>query len=420
MTKKTNRAMRRKLSAPQPKLEIQQGKIHVVNLASYTRPEINERYNQDWIEYGDDNNYFQYLIDRYNGSPTNNAAINGIAEMVYGKGLDAVDSIDKPEEYKELKELFTKDCMKKICYDYKMMGQAALQIIYSKDRSKIVQVEHIPVETLRAEKVNNQGIIKHYYYAKDWSEIKGSKVPKRIPAFGTSNAGLEILYIKPYRAGFYYYSPVDYQGGLQYAELEEEIANYHINNIQNGLAPSMLINFNNGVPTEEQREMIERSIQEKFSGSSNAGRFILAFNDSKDLAASIEPVILSDAHEQYRFLSDESMRKVMVSHRIVSPMLVGIKDNTGLGNNAEELQTASILMDNTVIRPMQVTILDELEKILDYNGIELDIYFKTLQPLEFTDLTNAITDAEVEKETGIKKEDQEPEQEVEQPENIEE
>jgi hypothetical protein len=420
MTKKTNRAMRRKLNAPQPKLEIQQGKIHVVNLSSYTRPEINERYNQDWIEYGDDNNYFQYLIDRYNGSPTNNAAINGIAEMVYGKGLDAVDSIDKPEEYKELKELFTKDCMKKICYDYKMMGQAALQIIYSKDRSKIVQVEHIPVETLRAEKVDNQGIIKHYYYAKDWSEIKGSKVPKKIPAFGTSNAGLEILYIKPYRAGFYYYSPVDYQGGLQYAELEEEIANYHINNIQNGLAPSMLINFNNGVPTEEQREMIERSIHEKFSGSSNAGRFILAFNDSKDLAASIEPVILSDAHEQYRFLSDESMRKVMVSHRIVSPMLVGIKDNTGLGNNAEELQTASILMDNTVIRPMQVTILDELEKILDYNGIELDIYFKTLQPLEFTDLTNAITDAEVEKETGIKKEDQEPEKEVEQPENTEE
>jgi len=420
MTKKSNRAMRKRLSAPKPKLEIQQGKIHVVNLSSYTRPEISERYNQEWIEYGDDNNYFQYLIDRYNGSPTNNAAINGIAEMIYGKGLDAVDSIDKPNEYMELKELFTKDCMKKICYDYKMMGQAALQIIYSKDRSKIVQVEHIPVEMLRAEKVDNKGVIRAYYYAKDWSEIKGNKKPKRIPAFGTSSSGLEILYIKPYRAGFYYYSPVDYQGGLQYAELEEEIANYHINNIQNGLAPSMLINFNNGVPTEEQRELIERSIHEKFSGSSNAGRFILAFNDSKDLAASIEPVILSDAHEQYKFLSDESMRKVMVSHRIVSPMLVGIKDTTGLGNNAEELQTASILMDNTVIRPMQVTILDELEKILDYNGIELDIYFKTLQPLEFTDLTNAITDAEVEKETGIKKDDVEPEQEIEQPENIEE
>ena len=102
----------------------------------------------------------------------------------------------------------------------------------------------------------------------------------------------------------------------------------------------------------------------------------------------------------------------MVSHRIVSPMLVGIKDNTGLGNNAEELQTASILMDNTVIRPMQVTIIDELQKILEYNNIDLDLYFKTLQPLEFTDLTNAISEAEVEKETGVKKDDIEREEEI--------
>ena len=405
MRKVNKMAKKRYTTKPLPKAE--KGKIHIVNMSSYTRPEIKEQYNRDWVEYGEDNNYFNYLIDRYNGSATNNAAINGIAEMIYGKGLEAVDSKENEKDYKEMKELFTKDCMKKICYDYKMMGQAALQIIYSKDRKKIVQVEHIPVETLRAEKANNKGQIQAYYYAKDWSEITSKLNPKRIPAFGTSNAGLEILYIKPYRAGFYYYSPVDYQGGLQYAELEEEIANYHINNIQNGLAPSMLINFNNGVPTEEQRSFIEQNIQEKFSGSSNAGRFILAFNDSKELSASIEPVILSDAHEQYKFLSDESMRKVMVSHRIVSPMLVGIKDNTGLGNNAEELQTASLLMDNTVIRPMQVTILDELERVLMYNGIELDIYFKTLQPLEFTDLTNAITDAEIEKETGIKKEDSE-------------
>ena len=392
------------------KLNKGNGEIHVVNLNSYTRPEIIEQYNKDYVEYGEDNDYFQYLIDRYNGSPTNNAAINGISEMIYGKGIEAVESEDKPEAYKQMKELFKKHIMKRICYDYKMMGQAALQIIYSKDRSKIVQVEHIAVEALSAEKAGKDGLVKAYYYAKDWKEVKSNTKVRRIPAFGMSNSGLEILYIRPYKAGFYYYAPVDYQGGLQYAELEEEIANYHINNIQNGLAPSMLINFNNGVPPDDQRERIEHRIKEKFSGSSNAGRFILAFNDSKELAANIEPVILSDAHEQYKFLSDESMRKVMVSHRIVSPMLVGIKDNTGLGNNAEELQTASILMDNTVIRPMQVTILDELEKILEYNDIELDIYFKTLQPLEFTDLTNALTDAEVEKETGIKKEEEQEEQ----------
>ena len=384
--------------------------IHVVNLSSYTAPKIVENKREDWVEYGEDNDYFSYLIDRYNGSPTNNAAINGIAEMIYGRGLDATDGASNSEAYSQMKELFKKDCVKKVCYDYKMMGQAALQIIYTKDRSKIAQIEHMPIETLRAEKNGGEGEIQAYYYAPDWSEVKKTNPPKRIPAFGTSDSPIEILYIQPYRAGFYYYSPVDYQGGLQYAELEEEIANYHISNIQNGLSPSMLINFNNGTPDREQRDAIERAIYEKFSGSSNAGKFILAFNDSKDLAATIEPVILNDAHQQYQFLSDESMKKVMVSHRIVSPMLVGIKDNSGLGNNADELQTASLLMDNTVIRPMQVTILDEFERILDYNGINLDIYFKTLQPLEFTDLTNAMNDSEIEKETGVKKEDVEQEQ----------
>jgi hypothetical protein len=360
----------------------EEGKIHIVQLGSYSRPEIKEYYNDDFVAYGEDNDYFTYLIDRYNGSPTNNAAINGISEMIYGRGLDATDSKENDADYKEMKELLKKDVIKRITHDYKMMGQAALQVIYTKDRSKIAQVEHIPVETLRAEKCNSKGEIEAYYYHSDWSTASTGDKLTKIPAFGFSNAAIEILYIKPYRAGYKYYSPVDYQGGLQYAELEEEIANYHINNIQNGLSPSMLINFNNGTPDAEQRDAIENSIINKFSGSSNAGRFILAFNDSKELAATIEPVQLSDAHQQYQFLSDESMRKVMVSHRIVSPMLVGIKDTSGLGNNAEELQTASVLMDNTVIRPMQVTILDELEKILEYNGINLDIYFKTLQPTE--------------------------------------
>ena len=135
------------------------GQVHVVGLSSYTRPEVKEVYNRDWISYGDDNNYFQYLIDRYNGSPTNNAAINGIAEMIYGKGLDAVESKEKASEYEEMKSLLTKKVIKKICYDYKMMGQAAIQVIYSKDRKKIAQIEHIPVETLRAEKCDENGDI---------------------------------------------------------------------------------------------------------------------------------------------------------------------------------------------------------------------------------------------------------------------
>ena len=164
----------------------------------------------------------------------------------------------------------------------------------------------------------------------------------------------------------------------------------------------MLINFNNGTPNAEERQMLENRIYQKFSGSSNAGKFILAFNDNAESQATIEPIQLSDAHNQYQFLSDESSKKIMVAHRVVSPMLLGIKDSTGLGNNADELKTASILMDNTVIRPFQHLLIDAFDEILAFNNISLKLYFKTLQPLEFTDLENVEDEETKEEETGVK------------------
>ena len=377
-------------------------KLHAINLASYTKPQIIEKKNRDWVEYGADNNYYQYLIDRYNGSPTNNAIINAISDLIYGKGIDATDSNKKPEDYAKMRSLIHDDCLQKVAGDLKLMGQAAFQIIYTKSGRQVAQVEHMPIQTLRAEKMGEEGDIEGYYYCADWSKLKPNEKPERYAAFGTSNDAIEILVIRPYKAGFYYYSPVDYQGGIPYAELEEEVANYHINNIKNGLSPSMMINFNNGVPDEEERMEIERKIREKFSGSSNAGNFILAFNESKELAATIDAVPLSDAPAQYEFLSGEAMQKLMVAHRVTSPMLLGIKDNTGLGNNAEEIETATLLFDNTVIRPFQNMIIKAIEQILSVNGISLDLYFKTLQPLEFTDRSAAVTKEETEKETGEK------------------
>ena len=377
-------------------------KVNFLQLSTYTTPEVREVNNQDWIQYGADNNYFQFLIDRYNGSATNNALINGISQMIVGRYLDATDSNRKPEEYAQMKSMISEDMQMKLASDLKLMGQCAIQVIYSQDRLRIAQVEHVPIETLRAEKCNEEGEIPAYYYFYDWEEFQQGDELERIPVFGSSNSEMEILYIKPYRAGFKYYSPVDYQGGIQYAELEEEIANYHLNNIMNGLAPSMLINFNNGTPTEEERNIIEQKIAAKYQGTSNAGRYILAFNDSADSAATMEAVQLSDAPQQYEFLSTESMKKIMVAHRVTSPILFGIKDMTGFGNNAEEIVTASTLMDNTVIRPFQQLLLNAFDDILAYNKIVLNLYFKTLQPLEFNDLTNATNKEQIEEETGQK------------------
>jgi len=376
--------------------------LRVLNLSTYTSPKIKETKTDNFVSYGEDNNYFQFLIDRYNGSATNNAIINGMSEMIFGRGLDATDSNRKPEAYAQMITLFHDDCVRRLSSDLKLMGQCAMQVIYSKDRKTIARVEHIPVETLRAEKCNEKGEIEAYYMHPDWANYKKNDTLKRIEAFGYGNEAIQIYYVKPYKAGYKYYSPVDYQGGIQYAELEEEISNYHINNIMNGLAPSMLINFNNGTPDPEQRQLIENRIYQKFSGSSNSGKFILSFNDDANTAASIEPIQLSDAHNQYQFLSDESMRKIMVAHRVVSPMLLGVKDSSGLGNNADELKTASLLMDNTVIRPFQTLLINAFDDILAYNDISLNLYFKTLQPLEFKDLSNVVDAETREEETGVK------------------
>jgi hypothetical protein len=380
-------------------------KVSFVNLSTYTSPEIVESNNKEWVGFGDNNSYFNYLIDRYNGSATNNAVINSVSQMIYGKGLDATNSAKKPEQYARMISLFKKEDVRRLAYDLKLSGQCAIQVVYSSDRKSIVKVEHLPIETLCPEKIaDGAREVQAYYYHPNWAEKKTSDEPKRIPAFGVSKspAPLEILYIKPYKAGMYYFSTPDYQGGLQYAELEEEISNYHINNIMNGLAPSMLINFNNGTPSEQAQREIEASVARKFSGSSNAGSFILAFNDNKESSADITPVQLSDAASQYEFLSGESQKKIMVSHRIVSPRLLGVNDSSGFGNNADELETASILMQNTVIVPFQEMLIDAFDKILAFNGISLKLYFKTLQPLQFIDLENVHSEETREEETGVK------------------
>ena len=379
-------------------MEDNKNSIRFVQMSNYTSPVVKEVKSKEWVEYGENNLYFEHLIDRYNGSPTNNACINGISQMIFGRGLDAINS--SIDDYTEFKMLINDEDVQKISSDLKLLGNAAIQVVYNIDHTRILEVEHFPVETLRAGKANDEGVIEHYYYFPDWSKIKRTDKPTPICAFGTSTSGNEILYIKPYKAGFYYYAPPDYQGGLQYSELEEEISNYHLNNILNGLAPSMLINFNNGIPDEDMQATIEADVQRKYGGTSNAGRFILAFNDKPEEKATIEAIQLSDAHNQYQFLSDESMRKIIISHRVVSPMLLGIKDQTGFGNNAEELKTASILMDNVVIRPFQDLIIKAINKILAFNKVNLNLYFKTLQPLEFTDLENATTKEQIVEETG--------------------
>ena len=375
--------------------------LHIVNLSSYNRPKVQEDKRKKWVAYGDNNNYYQYLIDLYTNSTTNNAIINGVSNMIYGKGIDALDSSTKTDEYAALRSIFHDKCLKKVSLDLKMLGEASFQVLY-KD-GKVVKAEHFPRQTLRAEKCNDDGEVEAYYYHPNWEKAKPSDKPKRIAAFGFGNGKEpEVEIIKKYVSGYDYYCPVDYQGGLAYAELESEVADYLINDVKNGFSGTKVVNFNNGVPDREKQLSIKNDVMHKLTGA-RGEKVIIAFNNNAESKTTIDDVPLNDAPAHYEYLANECSTKLMVAHRVTSPLLLGIRDGSnGLGNNADEIRTASLLFQNVTIKPYQDLIIDSIDQILAVNGISLKLYFKTLQPLEFIETDNAITDEAREEETGVK------------------
>jgi hypothetical protein len=355
--------------------------ISIVNLSAYTSPVIQENKKGDYIEYGSDNNYFQYLIDRYLHSATNGAIITGIANMIYGKGLDALDSNKKPNEYAQMKSIIKDSDLRKIALERKLLGMASLQVVMEKKQVK--QVLHFPMNTLRAGKCNDKGQIETWYYHHDWMNKKPSEEVKRIPAFGFGNGNeVEIYVIKPYVSGFDYYPPIDYSGALPYAYLEENIADYQINDVQNGFSGSKVINFNNGIPSEEMRDTMKRDVMAKLTGA-RGEKVIIAFNANAESKTTVEDLPLNDAPAHYEYLSKECFDKLIVGHRVTSPMLLGIREsNSGLSSNADEIETSTLMFLNLVIKPYQNEIITAIDTILAVNNISLDLRFIRLQPLD--------------------------------------
>lgn len=370
--------------------------IQVIQLAEYKQPIIKENNREEWVEYGESNDFFDWLIERHKKSTTNNAIINTITRLIYGKGLTALDANSKPNEYAQLITLISSDDVRKNLGELKLLGQCAIQVHYNKKRDRIIKAFHIPVNLLRAEKCNKDGEITGYYYSDNWQDVKKFQ-PKRLDAFGYGSGEIEILYVKPYSVGMKYYSNVDYQGALPYCTLEEEISDYLINLTQRRFTPTLLMNFNNGTGTPEQQDEVHRSIKNKFTGSKGEP-YILSFNKNKDSAATIDSIQLDNAPEHYSFLSEECLRKIMLGHQVTSPLIFGIATTTGFSSNADELKNSLTIFDNLVIKPFQDLYLDAIEKILAFNGITLKLSFESLNPFE--DRSAKVEDANT-KETTL-------------------
>ena len=372
--------------------------IDVINLAQYEAPQIVESKQKEWVTFGENNSYFQFLIDRYRKSATNMSIINNVTRLMYGKGLGVIDASRKPSEYAQAMSIFNKDCMRKLCFDLKTLGQCAIQVHYSDDHKKILKAFHMDMNLVAMEKCDEYGKINGYYYSDNWSDIKKFP-PKRFPAFETSKEKVEILCVKPYAVGMKYFATPDYVAGTAYALLEEEISDYLINEVQNGFSGTKVVNFNNGQPDIETQNLLQSQIKQKLTGSKGQ-RVIVGFNNNKETATTVDDIPLNDAPDHYQFLATECEKKIMVSHSITSGLLLGLGSTNGFGSNADELKNAFVLFDNMVIRPLQQLLIDALEQILNYNGNSAKLFFKTLQPLEFTDLENVTTSEEKQEETG--------------------
>lgn len=374
--------------------------VSYIELNAVQTPKISENKRKNWVEYGDDNNFYKVLIDSKD-SATNSALINGISHLIYGKGLYATDAARKPNDYAAMVSLFKEDLVRKICYDNYYLGEAAIQVIYNKNHSKIVSLDHMPIQNLRPCIANEDGEIEFYYYSDDWSKVKENDELKTIPAFGFSKEGLEVMVVKNYEPSYFYFSPVSWMSGLNYAFNEIEIAKFHLNNIRTKFSGNTIINFNNGRPDEDQQVKIENKIKKKHTGAEGDG-LVISFNDNKEQAADVVQLSPLNIHEQYDFLAKESARKLIVSHKVTSPLLFGLPQDGQWSSNADEIKTASLLFDNTVVKPIQRILVEHFQKILTFNSISLNLYFITSQPLDFTEVQNdSVEDEVMEEKTGV-------------------
>lgn len=370
----------------------------VLNLTRQDVPIVTEdiKTRYQWVPVGilDQDDYFGLLTEAYNTSTTNAACIDGVADLIYGKGVFTKNE----EKQQELDKIIPPEDLRKVSFDLKLYGNAAFQVIWNKSHTQILRMYHMPVQNLRAKKIYDLGRIEGYYYCSDWSDVRKQKDKKYLPKFGSSNEEVEVMYIKEYEPNRYYYSLPDWISALQFSFSEAELSNLHLNNIENGFLPVAMVNFNNGVPAPEERQTIESLLEAKFTGTRNAGRFMVSFNDDAVNKPTIDTLPMENLHEKYQYVAEYSQDRILVAHRIVSPLLFGIRTaNNGFSSQSEEMKTAYSIMQTMTIFPFQNLILNSLYNAFKVGGIDIsDLYFEQLTPLVILSDTADDTDSTIE------------------------
>tara|TARA_R100001509_G_scaffold54475_1_gene29855 strand:+ start:6781 stop:8790 length:2010 start_codon:yes stop_codon:yes gene_type:complete len=389
-----------------------------INLETSTAPIISETRGRDWIEYGTDdwkNLYPQFLIDLYYSSSITAAIINATSEMIAGEDLIIEDEEDRDLEARVKLQNFMDrangneslhEVIKKLSFDFKLQGAFALNIVWSKDRTQIAEIYHVPVEKIRCAKPDEFGKTPGYYISSDWSNTRQNK-PYYVPAFNANDrtSANQIMYAGLYSPNMNSYFTPDYVSCNNWALIDSRISEYHLNAISSGFSGSFMINFSNGIPTQEERHQIEQSLAAKFTGQNNAGKFILTFSDDKTRTPEINAITPSDLDKQYLALQELLTSNILSGHRVTSKTLMGIDSKNGFSSNTDELINAADFYRQTVIIPFQDMLIKQLRKIFQVNNMDMPVRFVQLKPItvQFDSKTirEVMTTDEIREELGL-------------------
>ena len=358
-------------------------------------PNIKEVRGKEYMYYGDKNLFPQRLIELYDSSAMHHTAIQAIKDGIIGDGIKVIG-----EEYINSKGETVNDVFEKIALDYAIYNGYAVNVVWNKEGSRIAEIYHIPFANVRSGKQDEEDEVTEYFYSSDWSNVRKFK-PVAYRAFDPTdnkkdNAS-QIYYCFNYTPGNDVYPLPAYVGALNDIELDARVSRFHNANISNGLAPSMFVQFRNGIPTPEERRMIYNEIEDTFTGEDNAGRFFLAFSEpGKELQ--VTPI--ENANDDYYITLEERISsRILTAHRITSPLLLGIKDANGFSSNAEEIMIAYSHFMNTVIEPKRKKILSTYAFLLKLHGLNVTVEVESKQIIETANGTDSTTSIGTETET---------------------
>mgnify|MGYP003666302520 FL=1 len=391
-----------------------------INLETSTAPVISESRGRDWVLYGDANGewsnlYPQFIIDLYYSSSITAAIVNSTAEMIAGENLIISDEDERELEARVRLENFLNrangneslhEVIKKLSFDFKLQGAFALNVVWSNDRTQIAEVYHVDVSKLRCARPDEFGKTKGYYISADWSNTRQNK-PYYVPAFNTNDrtSANQILYSGLYSPNMNSYYTPDWASCTNWGLIDARISEYHLNAISSGFSGSFMVNFSNGIPSQEERFQIEQSLTEKFTGQNNAGKFILTFSDDKTRTPEIQAITPSDLDKQYLALQELLTSNILSGHRVTSKTLMGIDTANGFSSNTDEIINAANFYLNTVIKPFQDQLVKELRKIFQINNMDMPVNFVQLKPItvQFDSKTirEVMTTDEIREELGL-------------------